>query len=154
MTTSLVQSVTNPADIDQLKEIVKAIIGERCWRAQLSYGDELTLHFGAKVPYSQRSMAGQYKGSWILGTRATAWRLDCAQESWVTSEDRLNVIREKIQAIANTTVTGFEPTYPDLGLHVMFDKRYQLTLLPKEKEENDLPHWELFFPDQLSIQVG
>jgi hypothetical protein len=141
-------------DVAQLKEVVKAIIGECCWRAQLSYGDELTLHFGAKIPYSQRSMAGRSKGSWILGTRATAWRLDCDQALWVTSADSLDVIREKIQAIANTTVTEFEPTYPDLGLHVMFDKRYQLTLLPKKKEENDLPHWELFFPDQSSIKVG
>jgi hypothetical protein len=66
----------------------------------------------------------------------------------------LNVIREKIQAIANTTVTGFEPTYPDLGLHVIFDNRYQLTLLPEKKEEHDLPGWELFLPDQSSIRVG
>jgi hypothetical protein len=154
MTISLVQSVTNAADIDQLKEVVRAIIGERCWRAQLSYGDELTLHFGAKIPYLQRSMAGQFKGALILGTRATAWMLDCDQELWVTSADSLDVIRDRIQAIANTTVTGFELTSPDLGLQVTFDNHYRLTLLPKKEEEHDLPHWEVFFPDQTTIKVG
>jgi hypothetical protein len=34
----------------ELKEVTRGIIGERCWRVQLGYGDELTLHFGAKVP--------------------------------------------------------------------------------------------------------
>jgi hypothetical protein len=154
MTTSLVQTVTDSADIGELKKVTRGIIGERCWRAQLSYGDELMLHFGAKVPYTHSSMAGQFKGAWILGVRATAWTIDREQQVWVTSANDLTVIREKVQAIVNTTVTEFEPTEPDFELSVKFDNGYCLTLIPKAEEVSDLPHWELFFPDRRLVQVG
>lgn len=72
MKTNLVQKVSTAKDLKHLKNITNGIIGEICWRASLSYGDELTLHIGAKIPYSQKSMVAREKGAWILGTRATA----------------------------------------------------------------------------------
>lgn len=75
MTTNLIKQVKEATDLGELIKITNEIIGEICWRANLSYGSELNLHIGAKVSYSQKSMAGKLKGAWILGAQATSWRL-------------------------------------------------------------------------------
>ncbi len=140
-------------DLEHLKEITNGIIGEICWRASLSYGDELRLHIGAKIPYSQKSMVGKEKGSWILGTRATEWRIESATFALTTSDEDSEIIRKKVQAIENTTITVFETNYPDLSLIVLFSNGCKLTLLP-DPENFELPFWELFTPYRMFLKVG
>lgn len=41
----------NMTDLAPLRELTSGVIGETCWRANLSYGDELTLYIGARIPY-------------------------------------------------------------------------------------------------------
>lgn len=152
--TTLVQKVTQAADLDKLREITSGILGKTCWKVNLSYGDELTLHIGARLPYSQKSMAGQEKGAWILGTRGTAWRLDSPSETITGSEDDPEVSRQKIYVIEDTTVTTFETSYPNLALTVTFGNGYKLRLFPEAEEDFGLPYWELFTPDRLLLKVG
>lgn len=154
MTTNLVQQVRKPTDLEQLREITTKVIGEKCWRANLSYGDELSLHIGARLPYSQKSMTGKEKGAWILGTRGTAWKLDSLSETLVTSEDEPETIRQKIHVIEDNIITALETSYPELGLVVTFSNGYNLRLFPSAEEDFDLPHWELFTPYQTVIKVG
>ncbi len=151
---TLVQQVTKAADLDKLREITSGILGEICWRADLSYGDELCLHIGARLPYSQKSMAGQEKGAWILGTRGTAWRLDAANETLASSEDSLDLIRQKVRATEGATITAFETSYPDLALTVIFSNSCKLRLFPSAEDDLDLPYWELFTPNRMLLQVG
>ncbi len=153
MIANVVQPVTKATDLKRLKEIVIGIIGEICWKAILSYGDELSLHIGARIPYSQKSMAGKEKGAWILGTRATKWRLESSNEVIITSEDELEIIRKKVRAIENNTITGFDVSYPDLSLTVTFSNRYKLILTP-DADDSDLPYWELFTPNRMILKVG
>lgn len=151
---TLIQEVTKAEDLDKLREITRGILGEICWRANLSYGEELSLHIGARLPYSQKSMAGQEKGEWILGTRGTAWRLDTASETLISSEDDSETIRQKVHAIEGTTITAFETRYPDLALIVNFSNGCQLRLFPNAEDDLDLPYWELFTPARMILQVG
>jgi hypothetical protein len=154
MTTNIVKQVTKATDLEQLREIASGIIGETCWRASLSYGDELSLHIGARVPYSQNSLAGKEKGEWILGTRGTPWRLDCVSETLATSEDAPEIIRQKVYAIEGTTITKLETSYPELALTVTFDNECKLTLLPSSEDEIDLPYWEIFTPYRMILKIG
>lgn len=153
MQTNLVQKVSTAKDLEHLKNITNGIIGEICWRASLSYGDELTLHIGAKIPYSQKSMVNREKGAWILGTRASAWRIESANETLTTSDEEAEIIRQKIQAIENTAITVFETNYPDLTLTLVFSNGCKLTLFP-DTEDFELPYWELFTPYKMFLKFG
>jgi hypothetical protein len=154
MNTNLVHKITKSTDLAPLRELTSGVIGETCWRASLSYGDELTLHIGARIPYSQKSMFGQEKGAWILGTRGTAWRLDSPTEILAGSKDDPEILRQKIQAIENTKITVLETSYPELALTVIFNNKFKLMLFPKAEEDSDLPFWEMFTPSQRVLKVG
>jgi len=154
MTTNLVHKITKATDLEQIKQITSGIIGEICWKASLSYGDELTLHIGAKIPYPQKSMAGKEKGAWILGTRATVWKLDCATDILATSEDDGEIIKQKMQVIEGNKIIILETSYPSLNLTIGFDNGCQLKLIPNTEDSLDLPDWEIFTPDRMILRVS
>lgn len=153
MTTNLTKRVEEVTDLGELKKITNEIIGEVCWRASLSYGSELVLDIGAKIPYSQKSMAGQLQGAWIFGAQATSWRLLKNFETVVNSSDEIEKIKEKICLIENTTVTQFDIAFPDLALTIAFNEKYKLILTP-DLNDYDLPYWELFTPKQMVLKFG
>lgn len=99
-------------------------------------------------------MSGQEKGSWILSTRGTAWRLDSPSETLATSEDKPETLRQKIQAIENTEIAVLEASYSELGLTVVFNNGCKLMLFPEPEENADLPYWEMFTPSQRVLKVG
>lgn len=154
MTTNLVKNITQPSDLEQLHQIISGVIGETCWKASLSYGDEITLHIGAKIPYSQKSMTGREKGAWILGTQATQWRLDSPSETLVSSNDDPEIIRQKVDVIKESTIADIETNYQNLALTVTFSNRCKLILLPNREDDVDLPYWEMFTPYQMVLKVG
>lgn len=154
MNTNLVHQVTKSTDLEPLTEITSGALGETCWRASLSYGDELSLHIGARIPYSQKSMLGKEKGEWILGTRATSWRLDSSSETLATSEDEPEILKQKIQAIENTRITALSTSYPELALTVIFNNGCKLILFPRAEDNSDLPYWEIFTPSGMVLKVG
>ncbi|MBI4641215.1 MAG: hypothetical protein HY731_11005 [Candidatus Tectomicrobia bacterium] len=154
MTTNLVQKVTRAADLDKLRELTGGIIGETCWRASLSYGDELRLHIGARLLYSKKSMMSKEKGAWMVGTRGTAWRLDSPSKTLATSEDDPEIVRQSIHHIEGTILTLFEISYPDLALRVTFNNGCTLILFPSAEDDSGLPYWELFTPYRMLLKVG
>lgn len=153
MTINLTKRVKEVADLGELKNITNEIIGEICWRASLSYGSELVLDIGAKIPYSQKSMAGEVKGTWILGSQATSWILEENTKIIVTSSDEAEKIKQNISLIENTTISQFDISFPDLGLSMTFNGKYRLILMP-DINDYDLPYWELFTPEQMVLKVG
>ncbi|MEC4894387.1 MAG: hypothetical protein SAL07_18215 [Oscillatoria sp. PMC 1051.18] len=181
MNLMLIQSIDSETDLKQLQEIVKNICGEICWEAKLSYGDELSLEIGDKIPYSHKSMENKQKGSWRFGTRGSQWRLysiyftlDFPANSQnnmsllysseisrnkttkliVTSELEPEIIKEKIKLLEGIKVSKFEVDYPDLVLKIGFNNNYELQVLPDWEDDYDLPYWELFTPDKMVLQLG
>ncbi len=157
MTTNLVKNITRLSDLEPLTQIINGLIGETCWKASLSYGDELTLHIGERIPYSQKSMIGKEKGAWILGTQATQWQIDSPSETVVTSEDDSEIIKQRVVVIKDSTIAAIEINYQNLGLTVALNNEYKLILLPNHEDyENgvDLPYWEIFTPHQMVLKVG
>ena len=70
-----ISTFTKATDLEKIRQITHPILRENCWEASLSYGGELCLEIGERIPYTNKLMAGQEKGAWRLGTRATPWKL-------------------------------------------------------------------------------
>ncbi|MFB2892104.1 hypothetical protein ACE1CI_04060 [Aerosakkonemataceae cyanobacterium BLCC-F50] len=153
MTPNLVREVTKLTDIREIAEITMKVFLQICWKATLTYGDELSLHIGAKIPYSQKSMAGKEKGEWIVGTRGTPWQLKSEGETIANSEEDAENIREKIRAIENNHISWFVPT-PELGFNMGFSNGYELILIPEIEDDSGLPYWEMFTPEAMVLKVG
>ena len=154
MARHLIQKVTKVADLDKLKEIISGTLGATCWRASLSYGDELRLHIGTRLPYSQQAMAEEERGSWMLGTRGSPWMLECLSETLTTSEDDPEMLKRKLHHVEGSTIVAFETSYPDLAATITFNNKCKLALLPSTEDDFGLPHWELFTPYMMLLKVG
>ncbi|MGL5196710.1 MAG: hypothetical protein ACRC8Y_24220, partial [Chroococcales cyanobacterium] len=153
MTVDTIQKITVDADLSELKQIIRSIIGEICWSASLSYGDELTLDIGEKIPYKQKVMAGKYQGEWILGTRGSEWSLESASGIITSTAEPAEVFKEKVKVIEGTTITDVETNYPDLVLIVGFSNGYQLKVFPDLEDDFDLSYWELFTPNNRLVTL-
>ncbi|WP_224409279.1 hypothetical protein [Oscillatoria salina] len=181
MNLMLIQSIDSETDLKQLQEIVKNICGEICWEAKLSYGDELSLEIGDKIPYSHKLMKNKQKGSWTFGTRGSQWKLYSIyftldfpansqntvsllnsseisrkriSELIVSSESELEIIKEKIKLVEGNEISKFELEYPSLVLKISFNNKYELQVFPDWEDDYDLPYWELFTPDNMLLQLG
>jgi hypothetical protein len=144
---NIVQKITNNADLEKLREIITDIIGEPCWEARMSYGDELCLEIGERIPILHRLMKGKEQGAWMLGTRGTDWQLESSIKEIITnSKEAPEVFKEKVKVIENTTITAFETHYPDLILTVQFSNGCNLKIFPDLEDDFDLSYWELFTP--------
>src|SRR5687768_14011300 len=67
----------NRGGLPELRAHLLQLVGEPYLLARMSYGDELTLHFGSRREAKQRRLraAGVAYGSYILSARASAWLL-------------------------------------------------------------------------------
>ena len=71
MIIDLGKQVTESRDSKLLNGILRMLIGLPCLKVELSYGDELTAHFGFPLAYNHPRLADEFKGAWILGTRGS-----------------------------------------------------------------------------------
>jgi hypothetical protein len=62
-------------DLDGLASVLAVLMGEPFQFARVSYGDELTLHFGDLRPALSPKLKGKMYGAYVLGLRASAWLL-------------------------------------------------------------------------------
>lgn len=144
-----------PANLQRLYQAMGGIIGKKCWKAVFSYGGELCLHIGPRVPYESPAMAGEKKGAWILGTCGTAWRLITDTGRIYTSKQSEDVLEKKVNILENSTVTGFAVLAPRNGLVMLFNNGCYFHVAPTADDaKHDLPYWELFMPDNKLIAFG
>jgi len=149
------QQVNEAADLDQLLAILHGVVGQVCWGPRIGYAEELKLDIGAHIPYTNRLLKGKEHGSWRFGSRGTAWELTSPDGLWVSSDDDEDVIRQKIQVLKDTTITGVDVRYPDLDLILTFSSGYQLAVLPTEEDDDEeVAYWELFTPDKMIVEAG
>src|SRR5262249_13173371 len=62
-------------DRGRLRTLLAALAGQPVFKLELSRGGELSLHAGESVPYVPLRLSSERRGSWLLGSRASAWRL-------------------------------------------------------------------------------
>jgi hypothetical protein len=147
----ITKKITKSEDLAEIQQIIKKIIGETCWETRMSYGDELDLHIGDKIPYEAKCLRGKFKGSWILGSRCSDWELKLGNKVIVTSlaED----IKEQISVIENQIITDININYPELILSLKFSNGYEFSILPDLNDDSGVSCWELFTPDHKLLQI-
>ncbi len=74
---------SNPADLRRLLDYL--LVGKPYLFGRPSYGDELTFHFGKSRPYTHPKLAGKSRGTHVLTTRGSVWRLDSGRRQTVVS---------------------------------------------------------------------
>ncbi len=147
------QQAIETKDLKTIQQIINPILGEKCWEASLSYGDELCLEIGRRIPYANKLMAGKEKGAWRLGTRATSWKLAYLDKMVASDKLETEEIKRKVMVVEGTSITAFDTSYPKLMFEVGFSNGYKLVLEPDEEEDLNFPYWELFTPQEMLLIV-
>lgn len=146
-------------DGERINQILSGLVGVRCWRPHLSYGDELKLEMGDRVPYRSKLQAHLMRGSWMLGTRGSKWVVRQGTDIVVTSAEEPEQMETGIQALVDRTISEARLDAESLVLTIQFDGDYQIEVTPDTEDEEDkdypLCDWELFTPDgDKVLQVG
>ncbi len=175
----LKSEVKQSSDLVFLEALLGALVGQRCLKVELSYGEELMLHLGTPVPYSSPKLADETKGSWILGTRASWWTLLLSGPPLliVTSGEQSNgltggttpqalpkEIEQRAESLIGCTVITVKPEWPfpqasysgGVGLVLEFGNGSRLAIFPDDGPDNGTPlaDWELFTPYDMYLVCG
>ena len=140
------------SEIARIEKLLEGIIGETCWGVRLSFGDELRLEVGPKMP--NPNLKGQQKGLWRLGTRASRWILEISGDSVVDSNDDMLLIIEKIKLIEGNQIMALIIDWTDLGVEIQLSNQINLKILTVWNNTSKLAHWELFMPDSMFLKMG
>lgn len=180
MIIDLKQEVKASQDIHFLQGLLHALVGQRCLKVELSYGGELMLHLGEPQPYAHPKLADETKGAWILGTRASWWRLLLNNPPLLIEEGDLDgeLVEKKTGSLSGTSVVAVEPNLlplhgvgavrhwgpgtsvptPQSGvvLVVRFSDGSSLVVTPTGELEQEPPvaDWELFTPYHMYLTCG
>ncbi len=154
MTVKHQSSIVNSHDLQALNQLARNLVGETCWRVNFSYGDELMLHFGDKLPYRQASMSGQKKGAWILGTRISAWQINSTGSMIAESATDSIELTDLVRVLIDKRVLDVKVDEATMQLRITFTDDLSLLLLPESAQSAGLPDWELFMPDGMVLQAG
>ena len=76
----------SPDDLSGLYAYLAQLIGEPFRFARVSYGDELTLHFGDLRPARSPKLKHKSYGTYILGLRGSAWVLKSGSEPVIVTD--------------------------------------------------------------------
>jgi hypothetical protein len=92
----------SPDNLSELQAYLTQLVGEPFCFARVSYGDELTLHFGDLRPARSPKLRNKPYGSYILGVRGSSWVLKSGSEPLVltaglNSEDIPNRLGKPIR---------------------------------------------------------
>ena len=138
-----------PLDAHGLREHLAQLVDEPFRFLRVSYGDELTVHFGPFVPARSPKLAGEPFGAYILGTRGSPWTLEPGTGPAVSGVDlcgaapggggRLDTAqKERIERTPfvqpDGTVVSALPFVDDargfIGLRIAFSDRAVFTIVP------------------------
>jgi hypothetical protein len=136
----------------EIEKIVQKITGEPCWGCRLSIGNELRLEFGSKLP--NPNLRDKLKGRWRLGASTSKWVLVTGSDLVVSSNDDAMQIKEKISLLNDQHVTEFNINWEDFSVEILFGNQMRLKLSPDLSKRSKVPHWQLFMPDSLLLEVG
>lgn len=164
-------------DPDELRPLLKRLVGKPflCFRA--SYGDELTLHLGEPVVYESPRMKGRWKGSYILAARASSWILEPGTPPGrlftsdnIVVPDRSPHARTlelaeieaspTIEPHSLVTAAVLAPAPGGILLSVTFSDGSNLVILPDRAtnpnggDEEPISDWEIFMPRHRVLKVG
>lgn len=146
-----------------LNQHLHALVGQPILFARFTYGDELTLHFGAEVPYTLPRFGRCVNGEYMLGCRGSDWLLSTPAGEWLSTA----VDREAADAVLAQLPVGARVTVADAcpwrraegewsySLLIKCEPAIALTVLPEGVlDPEGLEDWEIFLPEDRLLSVG
>ena len=95
-----------------LQGYLAQIVGEPFRFARISYGDELTLHFGDLKPARSAQLGNRKYGSYIFGTRGSTWKIDAGSSPLVYTAGSDSGSATDESGLRNVPKEEFESTSP------------------------------------------
>jgi len=138
-------------DLSDLRKTLSRVLGARLDAARRSYGDELRLHLGQLTTFQSPLLAGKTRGEWLLGTRASQWRLIQPGTAQIDRDAAWD--DAAWHELVGKRVTVLDVTYPDVTLTLGFETGARFCV-PGNGAGDYLAAWEFFTPDQLVITAG
>ncbi len=90
MIIDLLKEAKGQEDSRILDAILHTLIGQPCAKFELTYADELMVHFGQLVPYSHSKLTTEPRGEFILGTLGSAWTLNLHEPPFAIQSNDLD----------------------------------------------------------------
>lgn len=149
---SIAFRIDREEDLQLLRGLISPIIGETCWLAGMTYGDELALHIGARISYKIKKLGERQRGEWILGTRASYWELRFQTKIITFSDLSVEEIEPALKIIEGRKIQNFTIQYPSLKTIFSFDNQHDLIIFPDDKFP-ELARWELFAPADRIVKL-
>ena len=143
--------------VSKLHSVISDLAGQRCWKSEFAYGDELTLHFGRRSRIRHPKLPDETEGEWILGTCGTAWSLFTPTGIVRSRAEVTKDIEQSVKAIENSKVTEIDVSIPGNILTLTFSNGCLFRILPtisKEDVSDEVPSWELFMPGNMFVAFG
>ena len=170
-------------DPHELAPFLRQLVGKPFLFFRESYGEELTLHLGVRIPYHNPRMAHLQRGSFIIAARASAWSLTSGVDAgFYYTSDRANgrrsggpvrdlelaeLERRKIVAPDSVVVdVAAIPAGPNgFVLHLVLSDGTEFHVIPfrspvveGEADDSDLEiplsDWEIFMPRSRVLAAG
>lgn len=179
MIIDLKREVHESTDLRQLDALLNVLVGQRCLKVEMSYGDELTLHLGEPAPYTQPHLADETQGAWVVGARASWWSLllndppllieangpgagqgDRSAGQGTLPEEveqrATPLIGDRILATRTDLYSLRRPPHVGVALFLDFRGKSRLAIIPNDGpgDEPALPDWEVFTPYRMYLTCG
>jgi hypothetical protein len=168
-----------PRALSKMQIVLAELIGKPLQFARISYGDELTLHFGDLMPARSPKLKGYEYGTHIVRVRGSWWFLVIAKKLFVGSrygskDSRSNglsignkkSIEETIRAHQGISVKSVYTTFvvkhaPLIGLCITMSDGGVLDINPcyrdadelEKDKRTELSDWDILTPEGL-LSVG
>lgn len=167
-------------DPDDLLSILTQLKGQRFLSFQVSYGDELRLNLGEPVPFASPRLRGRFRGSHVLGARASSWAVVGGETRLGAASDDVRIVegastsRAEIATIETSRIitpgayvveVAAAPQGDGFSLVLGFSDRSKTLIIPRPDSEGppdasdespgaEIADWELLTPHSRILRVG
>ena len=157
MAHATIRSISHAKSIDRLHGIIKGLLAQECWKVAYSYGGELLLHFGARIPSNHPKMVGELEGEWIFSTCGTGWVLQ-TRKGTMSSTERTDTNEDQLERKLRVSLAGGKVSGLDGSkvLSIAFSNGCRFCVMPTADDDKyeDVPYWELFLPNHMMVAFG
>lgn len=145
------KEVVNATEISAMYSLISGFVGKTCWRANLSWGGELHLHFGRQVEYPIPQLKNEKQGEWMFCTSISEWIVSVPKRRKITSnETNQQRLEEKLHVLQGVELRTFDVTAMKTSL--TFGNGCQLCIFhSQERGDRDDACWELFMPGHMYL---
>lgn len=144
-------------DLEEIRKIIRPLLGNPGWDAGIGYGSFLTIEFGAARDIGRRRDGTPLTGGeWHLWIYCSAWRVETPTAVLGASEDPRDRMSAAAASLNGRPLVAVELSLPSLETTFRFEGGHQLRVFPiyTSPGESDPEHWMLYTPDYMVLNVG